>query len=107
MIPEIVDESIEELEARLDTIHTRIRAGKKRNPWYVKDRFNVRTLLDYAKEQRAGREYQGFDAGTSPEEAREAFFNRYDYTPREVIVKAGIVFAGPITVKHPCKPLSG
>jgi len=34
MILEIVDEAIEELEPRLDTIRERIQTGLKRHRWY-------------------------------------------------------------------------
>jgi len=97
MIPEIVDEAIEELEARLDTIRERIKAGLKRNPWYTKDRFNVDTLIIYAKEQRARKLYQMYNAGTSPDEAKGVFLLRYGRSPREIIIKDGAVLAGPIT----------
>jgi len=99
MIPEIVDEAIEELETRLDTIRERIKAGLKRNPWYVKDKFNVDTLIAYAKEQRATL-YQGYNTGTSPLEVKIMFIVRYSRSPREIIIKDGTVLAGPITKKE-------
>jgi len=94
----MIDEAVRELEERLKTIEKRLLARRRHNPWYIKDRWNVQTLIEHAKGQRAREPlYQMYDAGTNPGKARQVFSDRYGRTPREVIVKTSVVLAGPIT----------
>lgn len=92
---EAVDEAIEQLELRLAAFR-KMRGGTRR--WRKEDIHYTEVLLGYARERRnrQGR-YQLYNAGTSPAEVKEAFFDHYGYTPKEIITKAGAVLAGPIT----------